>query len=154
MARGRPPLPANVRRLRGETRPSRERIEPQPRDAEPEPPAWLSEAARGVWDWLVVELGAMGVLYGADAALLAALASSVATFGEAEHEIASNGRIYEDRNGQRRRSPWVLVRRDALSEMTRLAPMFGLSPTARAHLASPARSVDDEHHKIAERLLS
>ena len=154
MARGRPPLPAKVRELHGERRPSRTRVEPQPRESHPEAPACLSEEAREVWDRLVVELEAMGLLYRADTDLLAGLASSVAAFAEAERKLAADGRVYVDSNGQQRRSPWVLIRREALDGMMRLGSAFGLSPQARAHVAlSPTRE-KTETELLADRLLS
>lgn len=92
-----------------------------------------------MWDRLAGELEAMGILHGADAEHLAALASSVAMFAEAERTLAKEGYMYEDSNGQRRRNPWILVRRDAVNEIVRLGSAFGLTPVARAHLAKPAK---------------
>jgi len=152
MVRGRPPQPQKVRELHGERRPSRTRVEPQPADRPPEPPGWLSVEARAVWERVTAELGAMGLAYAADADLLAGYASSVAVFAEAERALVVEGRIHLDDNGEPRRSPWVLIRRDALDSMQRLGAAFGLTPVARARLAAPAGR--DEDQSAVLRLLS
>ncbi|HSR86295.1 MAG TPA: phage terminase small subunit P27 family [Streptosporangiaceae bacterium] len=125
--------------LKGETRPSQlGGGEPQPAERRPEPPGWLSGEGRAVWERTVAELEAMDLAYQADAELLGAFCSSVALLAEAEQALEAEGKMYTDPNGQKRRNPWLFVRRDAMEGVTRLAGQFGLSPSARVHLPGPA----------------
>jgi len=142
-----------VRQLRGETRPSRTRIEPQPPDRPPEPPDSLTPAARAVWDRLVSDFAAMGILFAVDSDPLAMLCSSVATFHAADQALAEQGHIVVDDHGAPRRNPWIMIRRDAVAEIQRLGSAFGMTPVARAHLAAPAKQ-SDEHQELASRYLS
>ena len=68
---------------------------------------------------------------------LAAWCASVALFYEAEAALHREGVVeWDEKENRRRRSPWLLVRRDALNEMHRLGMTFGL--TKKAAPATPA----------------
>lgn len=70
---GRPPTPTAVKKLRGETRPSRINAdEPQPKIGA-DPPPWLTKAARKVWERLAPVLTETQVLTQADAIALSNL---------------------------------------------------------------------------------
>lgn len=136
---GRPPLPENVRRLHGEKRPSQSRVELQPNERAPQPPAWLTGESRAVWDRITVELDAMGILFALDTDPLAALCSTVALFYEAERHLRRDGYVIADNHGDDRRSPWILIRRDAVNEIMRLGQAFAMTPQARANMAKPVK---------------
>ncbi len=141
-----------MRSLQGETRPSRLRPEPQPAERTLEPPYWLTPAARAVWDRVTDELAAMGLLFGADTDAIAAYASSVALLEEAERALAADGLMCVDRDGDQRRNPWLMVRKDALESIHRFGLAVGLTAAARTRLpVSPLRTPDDD---LADRLLS
>jgi len=106
-----------------------------------------------VWDRLVAEVDAMGLLYAADGDLLAQLATAVARYGEAERVLQAEGLVVADREhpGRVKRNTWVFVQREAAEMTQRLSDRFALSPAARARLAAGGRR--DEPGE-GERLLS
>jgi P27 family predicted phage terminase small subunit len=145
----------NVKLLKGETRPSRLGLpEPQPPEAEPEPPEWFTGRHRKVWDAKVADLEAMGISYRADQELLAAFCSAVVLFEDAEVALGLEGLVVPGRDGELHRSPWLLVWRQATSEIARLSNHFGFSPAARARLPVSARVPTSEQDEIFNRLLS
>lgn len=79
-----------------------------------EPPRHLKAGARRMWrelqhDYMLDD--AAGV------ALLRAACEAFARAEEARAKIAQNGAVVEDRFGQPKMSPWVLIERDARGAM-------------------------------------
>jgi P27 family predicted phage terminase small subunit len=129
--------PTSLKRLRGN--PGKHRLsggEPDPSAvASVDPPDMLSDVARQEWQRLAPELLRLGLLTVVDLGLLAMWCSSWATFCEAERQL-SEGPLCTDRNGLVRRSPWIIVRRDAVETMLKVADRMGFSPSARVALAT------------------
>jgi P27 family predicted phage terminase small subunit len=128
------------------------RAEPQPEERYPDPPDWLTPSARAVWDRVTDELAAMGLLFAADTETIAAYASSAAMLEEAERGFAADELMRVDRDGDQRRSPWLLVRKDALEGIHRFGSALGLSPAARTHLPVSPTPYKTEAELAAERL--
>ena len=63
---------------------------------------------------------AMGLLFAADTDAIAAYVSSVALLEDAERALAADGIMHIDRDGEQRRNPWLIVRKDALESIHRL----------------------------------
>jgi len=152
-SRGPAPKPTRLKVLQGEKRPSRLRNEPQPDERPPQAPEWLTPEARKVWDRVVAELAGMQLAFAADADTIAAFCSSVALLARAERTLVEDGYLHDDANGNSRRSPWVLIRRDALAGIARFGLALGLSPAARARLGTP-EALDEPGAAAAARLLS
>jgi P27 family predicted phage terminase small subunit len=137
MRPGPKPTPTSLKRLRGN--PGKHRLpegEPDPAAVSSvDPPEVLSHVARQEWQRLAPELLRLGLLTVVDLGLLAMWCSAWATFCEAERQLAE-GALYTDRNGLVRRSPWIIVRRDAVETLLKVADRMGFSPSARVSLAN------------------
>lgn len=114
-----------AKRLAGTFKPSRERPEPEPIEAELLPPAHLSDAAKAYWRRKAPELQRLGLLMPIDVeafGLLCAIQVHI-------DELIANGRM---------------PGRDLMVSYRALINQFGLTPDARARLAwtppKPARS--------------
>lgn len=126
--KGRKPELRNVLPFKGETaRPV------------PESPEWMTEKAREVWDELAGHLVAKNRLEPQYQYQFAAYCESVANFYNATACLATEGYYFETqtRNGrqQKKVAMWS-VQQEAISTMTRLSALFGLSPVDEARLKS------------------
>lgn len=147
--RGPAPLPSNVRRLNGETRPSRvSPDEVQPRAMTPTPPAWLTGRAMEVWDRTVVELAHMKVLTAADTDSLVIYCQAVAHYEEAVRLVNSSGMLVRGRLGEVVKNPAMQFVRDQALLVKTMAAQFGLTPSSRVGLTG--EHAETSH---AERLL-
>ena len=82
--RGPAPLPSALKRLHGETRPSRlNDREPLPRRTAPRPPADLDPAAKAIWRRTVREMPA-GVITAVDADALACYCEAVVRYRQGQ----------------------------------------------------------------------
>lgn len=99
----------------------------------PEPPPWLNEAAREQWEYYSTILGRKRVLSVEDLAALTVLATSMATYNEAQQHLDADGYIVEGQRGDSK-SPWVTVQTAAFIRIKPLLSEMGLTPTARGRL--------------------
>lgn len=147
MIRGRRPTPTNLRLLQGN--PQKRAIpkgEMNPRIAEddPEPPSFLKGYAADEWRSASRELRYLGVLAVIDTMTFAAYCQSVARWRLAEEALqrmvdndkVMNGFIIKRQNGEAGTNPLVTAARRAAVEMLRFASEFGMTPVARARIAS------------------
>ena len=104
----------------------------------PVAPDLMSEQGKEVWDRLAPEMVRKDRLEPHHEDLFAAYCEAVADVVELTSNIAMNGRTYtvKTRNGmqQKKTSDWQ-ARQDALSNMTRLGALFGMSPVDDQRLA-------------------
>ncbi len=101
-----------------------------------EPPEWLSDDARQVFETVARALEAEGVATEADWAPLALCATAYSLAVRAAQELESEGIITSDRahGGEVRKSPAWQVFREASGIFERLSDRFGMSPRARVAL--------------------
>ena len=152
--RGPAPTPTALKLLRGETRPSRIGSgEPQPRSAGPEPPGWLDDDARAVWDRTVVELEAMGLAYASDTDALVVYCNAVVTHARAQRLLDRSGVLVRGTGGQLVRNPATTVISHTAQIVARFAREFGLTPAARVSLQATPGEPEDSR-ALAARLLS
>jgi phage terminase small subunit len=57
--------------------------------------------------------------------------------GKPEQALAAERYMYIDDNGQKRRSPWLFVRSAGADIVARFGQLLGLSPAAKARMATP-----------------
>lgn len=126
---GRPPTPSALKRLRGETRPSRIRgAEPSP-SLGAECPRWLTSGAKRIWGELAPVLTEARVLTCADAVALANLCELQAEFL---------------RQAKRRQISGKLA-----SEIRQYLGRFGLTPADRARVAAAPADEEDPFAEFA-----
>lgn len=144
MARdGRKPVPTPLRALRGNPskRPMPDALEVEAKL--PHAPSHLSEEAKREWRRLGKLLLEVGLVSAFDRGLLAAWCSAWADVVEAELALRDEGPILRGENGPYF-NPWASVREKAYARMLKIAPEFGLSPSARTRLTPPAPKAKDE----------
>ena len=132
--RGPAPTPTKVKRLRGETRPSRlNNTEPLPRSDLPRMPADMDADAKAVWRRVMRDMGASGVIRAADADVLRCYCEAVSRYVQAARLYAQSGPITR-RDGNLVKNPLHQVARDNADEVRQFARELGLSPSARVGL--------------------
>lgn len=147
---GRPPLPSNVLRMRGEHRlaDARDAATPRPHPVAPKPPKSLSGYARDCWRIHAPELERLGLLTVLDGASFHLLCESFALAMSAldamrprkgdgtpdrrkrHHEVV----IPDPAHGGVRRHPALMVYNGAAKEYRAWAQRFGLTPSDRIGL--------------------
>jgi P27 family predicted phage terminase small subunit len=132
--RGPAPTPTRVKRLRGETRPSRLNFEePTPSADLPKMPADMDPDAKVVWRRVLRTMGHTGVIRAADADVLRCYCEAVSRYAQAVKLYVGSGPLLRDR-GHLVKTPLHQVVRDNADEVRQFARELGLSPSARAGL--------------------
>lgn len=152
MTSGRKPMPTSMKVLRGETRPSRlNRDEPRPAPRRPSCPSYMSASAKRAWRVICRELGAMGGLHAADAALVEVLANALAGYRGATTLVNQTGQLVKGRDGNIVRHPLLIVIKQHSDTIIRVSSELGLSPSARTRLVA---AVSAEAEAIEETYFS
>ncbi len=101
-----------------------------------EPPNWLSDDARRVFETVARTLEVEGVATEADAAALALCATAYSLAAQAAQELELEGVVIADRahGGEARKSPAWQVFRESAGIFERLSDRLGMSPRARVAL--------------------
>ena len=143
---GPPPQPAHLKLIRGNPGKRAVRREPEPQIPEPlpEPPEFLSDDAQDEWRRLIGEMVRLKLVTPLDTMLFACYCQSFADWKaavEAFNRMRAKdpvmaGLLIKDRDGEARTNPLVRIVRNAGEHMVRCAAEFGLTPVARARIAS------------------
>lgn len=139
--RGRPPIPTEVKKKRGNPgRRPLNKTEPSAGKNAPNKPSDLPAKAGELWDQMVKILGDMEVLDVADGLTLEMLCRTYAEWRKSQDVIDKNGGVYAstNREGQKvfRRLPHVAHASDCWKRLRSLIGEFGLSPSSRVRLGS------------------
>lgn len=133
--KGRKPLPANVKRLRGTDQPCRmNKLEPNPGTDCIVPPVRLSEKAMEHWDKTVETLTAANMITNVDAQALAAYCVNFTTWHDAIVEVDKEGAVITGASGIPQRSPHLIVAEKALVSMMKFLTEFGMTPSSRTRV--------------------
>lgn len=153
-SRGPAPLPNRLLELRGSNRAGRRGTEPEPdRTKKPKCPTWLPKKCRAHFRRLVRQLFAMGVVAEIDVEALARYARLVQRYHDAEEWIEEHGSSYivrgrpmKDDEGKPvpdsgpiiavKTFPQVREARALADQLLKLEREYGLTPSARARLAT------------------
>jgi P27 family predicted phage terminase small subunit len=142
--RGPSKRPTKLALLHGERKDRINQNEPQPADLSVEPPDWLTDEARAVWDRLADDLKAKQVLTVWDTEAFACWCDAVVRRRNAAQALAREGEVIEmpvfNKNGEQTgnrlgKNPWTLVLNEADAQVQRYAARFGLTPSDRASLS-------------------
>jgi P27 family predicted phage terminase small subunit len=121
----------------------------------PAPPRELSAEARREWRRVASDLAARGLLSGIDRAALAAYCQSYGRWITAEIALAkmdsldpvTSGLLIKAKNGTAIPNPLIGIANTAASAMVRFAAEFGMTPSARARVASDVAGVGAQGKK-------
>jgi P27 family predicted phage terminase small subunit len=151
---GPPPVPNNLRVLRGN--PSRRPIYPEPQPAQPtdvpEPPPFLTGYAADEWWRTAPELHRLKLLTVLDVQVLAVYCIAYARWRTAEGALArmaerdaqTSGLLIKSQGGDAMQNPLVGIARRAAADMVRFAGEFGMSPAARARISGLRRWISSQ----------
>jgi len=150
--RGPAKTPTKVLELRGSWRAHRRRGEPEPDRSRPRCPAWLHREAKRAWRELIPRLEEMNVLARCDRNALARYCQLLALWRQANEWIMQHGDIYPDKDSRGRivgtkEYPQVARAVRLSGELLRLEREFGLTPSARAGLATERSDPDENRGK-------
>lgn len=150
---GPPPKPLPLRVLHGDKKSRTNLNEPQAQPlTKADPLDWMDAEARSVWEEVVEELDAMGLLRQVDLYVVASFVASFRTFEQAAVLVAKAGPLIKGKDGRLVRNPAVAVQRDAMNMIRLLGRELGMSPAARTMMA--ARPSEDEAQSVAARYLT
>ncbi len=153
--RGRKPIPSRVAFLRGLPghRPAN-KDEPQPGPGSIEPPKYLSQKAKEVWQEVAPELFRLGLLTILDRQALARYSALHARWMEAEKFLEEKGSVYSIKDDEGRTKylgqfPQVSMARNYAKLANSLGLEFGLTASARVRLhAEPLYDGDEKEREI------
>lgn len=144
---GRPPLPAKVKRARGNAgkREIKPNIEPAP--AGPRPPAWVADDPRSLaqWQGLAPEMIKHGTLTVFDVNRFGIYCVLMGEFVRGIPDFRKLGLVVQVKNGLAK-SPAATILLDLASEIRGLGDPMGFNPTARAKLFAPESGEDAAKH--------
>ena len=161
MTTGRKPKPSALKLVTGN--PGRRRLpasEPKPKQSASSAPTFLSTDARTEWRRVMPMLVANGIMTGLDRAALAAYCQAYGRWAQAERALADDatadlkarfGLLSETSNGNKIQNPLVGIANKAARDMVRYASEFGMSPAARARVASEISGIPDGPEKTGAR---
>lgn len=146
MGRGRKPTPKQILKLRGSRirGPHLRGIDAPP--GVPPAPGWLSDLARAEWDRIVPMLEASKVMSPRHQQTLASYCDAFADMVEADRELKASGATFMDDKGRVSNHPAWNRKRDARSQMLKIAAEFGLTASALARVSAVdnGQKEDDE----------
>ncbi|RIV20313.1 phage terminase small subunit P27 family [Fibrisoma montanum] len=140
MNEGRPPVPTELKVIRGTDQPSRvkkDQMQPQRLESLPMAPEWLNEYAKDEWYAVAEQLHRLKMLASVDMGLLAAYCQQLGVFQKAQRELEANGYTMETHNGFEVPSPWVAIGNKALDQAAKIGVQFGLTPASRTRIPQP-----------------
>jgi P27 family predicted phage terminase small subunit len=137
--RGPKPTPTAVLKLRDSRRANLNRNEPKPEPGVPDPPEILDEEGLSVWNQLIPQLKAMGVLTKIDGLALSRYCVIWSQWVKATQFIQQHGTTYplKDGNGKVKcfaQFPQVAIMHKTTQALSRLEAEFGLTPSARTRI--------------------
>jgi P27 family predicted phage terminase small subunit len=144
MARGRKPVPTQLKIVRGN--PGKKALpkgEPRPDASMPTPPDFLGEVALRMWQYQAPLLHTAGILTAVDGPTLAVYCQAFERWALAEQRIAAEGMTVASPNGYEIAHPCVSIAKAAWDAMRQFGTELGLSPAARPKLSKGETRPDD-----------
>lgn len=136
--------------------------EPQPEiyTAIPKPPRTLRGYAALEWKRRAKEMLDLGLLATTDTAAFELYCSAYGRYCEASKKLRK-GMLQPAANGMLVRSPYLGILRDAIQEMMKLLPEFGMTPSSRSRIqvkrnrtAGPATPATESMESLEEKYLN
>ena len=107
---------------------------------EPYKPPWLSPYARELWERIVPDLEALGLIKPADFAAWVAYCETWSTYRVALETVRREGIVLKnERTGMSHKHPALLTMDVSGGQLMRFAIEFGLTPAAEVRLAKPGK---------------
>ena len=133
--KGRKPLPTVIKKLRGESRPSRiNDQEAQPGPLTASPPAHLGREAKKHWCEAHELLTRTGVLSEMDSDALVLYSVVMARWNKATKHLEKNGLTVLAQSGFEMQSPYLSIANKCFDQLLKLQIEMGMTPSARSRV--------------------
>ena len=143
MRTGRPAKPTALKVLEG-TRPDRiPKHEPKPRPLRPEKPSFLNDSAALLWDSLIDELEAVGVVTVVDQSALAGYCQAYEEAARLTRYLDEHGLTFTTPNGYVQQRPEVAIRNKAWDRVDKFACQLGIGAAHRTKIEVKRPSADE-----------
>ncbi len=129
------PKNTELKLYEGEKNANRIRDTPKPARGIMRAPPTLTKAQRQMWDFVVGELQAIGVIALADTGILSRYCVLHERWQLAEQAITEHGALLVSDDGGLRPNPAVGMARDLASELRRIEVEMGMTPASRTKIA-------------------
>lgn len=133
-ARGPAPTPTKILERRGSWRASLRQGEPRPDPVEPKKPRWLPKTAGRIWDQVVRQLMALGVLAEVDWSVVAQFCEARAEVNRWRRKLDREGWVLRTPKGYRYLNPHVSLLNKAREQLRSAEQRLGLSPADRSRI--------------------
>lgn len=121
-------------------------------------PAYLNELEKIYYKWLVEEVEIAGLVTNIDKPLLEQTANCLFVMRKCDEHINENGLLVKkyDRlgNEEEKPNPSIKIKLDYMTKYASLCNQLGLSPAARATLASKSLQAKIEENDVLNRILN
>jgi len=136
MTAGRPPIPTNLKLLKGTVKKHRvNNLEPKPKTEGIKQPDYLSPIAAKHWPKMYNELKSAGIIADMDEDALAMYCEAYALWRDAVAKLTKTGTVIKSEAGYPIRSPYVGIQEKAFQQMKTMLVEFGMSPSSRAKVS-------------------
>lgn len=143
--RGPAPTPAKLKLLRGNPGRRPVAVGPEPAEGLPVVRDGMSDEARVVWDRMIADFGATGVLTGVDADVLRVYCEAVVRYERAAQLLEQSGPLVKGaRSGELVKNPLHQVVRDNADLVRMFARELGFTPSARSALSDVKSKTDED----------
>ena len=143
--RGPAPMPTELKLLRGERRPCRlNRNAPKAKNV-PVMPGGMSDAAQAIWNRVMADYGATGVLTSVDTDALRVYCEAVVRYEHAAAMLEASGPLTRGaRRGDLVKNPLHQIVRDDADLIRAFARELGFTPSARSALTAVQEPEEDD----------
>jgi P27 family predicted phage terminase small subunit len=117
----------------------------------PYAPKFVNAEAKREWNRMVAILLELGLYTEVDHAALAMYCQAWGRWVVAERKLVVEGEIITGVMGGKMQNPWRYEANKAFAQMRQMLPEFGLTPSARSRLSTPAAP---DEPTLAEQLFS
>ena len=118
--------------------------EPKPRPIRPTSPRFLNDAAKSIWDELIPELEAMGVVTIVDASVLSGYCAAYEEAMRLSSYLDEAGLVTESPSGYLQQRPEVSIRNKAWDRVAKFAPELGIGAASRSRIEVKKADVDED----------
>lgn len=148
---GRKPIPTEIKIQHGTFRADQslpDEIKIAPVSELPQPPEYMIGNDYAIKQWVLTttELHKIGILVGIDLELLAIYCIEMATYIECKK--LSKPLVIKARSGYQMPNPNISIGNKALGNALKIAPLFGITPSARTRIAAPKATTEDGWDKM------
>ena len=120
-------------------------------------PNYLNDLEKIYYKWLTEEIEISGLVTNIDKPLLEQTANCLYVMRKCDEHINKNGLLVEkyDRNGnmEEKPNPSIKIKLDYMTKYASLCNQLGMSPSARATLASKSLQAQEEENDVLKQIL-